>query len=425
MVTRIGSSDPDTLTGSTDDDSLRGKAGDDVLWGLAGHDILEGDSGNDVLHAGPGLDSLYGGSDDDRLEFQDLSGGQAFGGTGLDTLVLTLSTGPSLYLDFRDGTATQSGTVPGTLAFSGVERLVLTSAGDGDTVFGSGGNDVVIFGGRGAEAHGRGGDDLVSYIPSLAAILDGGDGNDTLQVDAGSNVLYFIVDTFAGSVDDGQLSQINGFETYHVTGGSLDDISSFDIGNDTFFGRDGDDTSFGGLGDDSLSGGRQNDSLVGAEGNDWLFGSGQDDILDGGDGDDRLLGGRGQDVIDGGAGRDRIMLYLGNDTVTGGADADRFIFNRNESSVHTLTDFTSGSDRLLIDDRLLQFGPGPGDLDPSRLSYGSASGPQAQFVLVYDAGSDRSSLLWDPNGNMPAGGNYILARFEGQVVLTAFDITIL
>ena len=193
----------------------------------------------------------------------------------------------------------------------------------------------------------------------------------------------------------------------HATGGNFADIAAFLDGNDSFKGLMGADTAFGGLGNDSLTGGVGNDSLVGGAGN------------------DRLAGGPGQDMIFGGDGADRIVLYLGNDTVSGGTGADKFIFNFNQTGLHTVTDFESGTDQLRVNAALLQFGPGSGSLDPTLLSFGSASGPQAQFVLIYDAITDQSTLLWDPNGADPAGGTYALAHFTGQITLQANDIFIL
>lgn len=403
MVIKNGTPGPDTLLGSLDADTLRGQGGDDLLQPLSG------------------LDFAYGGAGNDIIAFVDLSGGQAFGGTGDDTLDLTLGAGPSLFLDFQDGTVTQGG----TLTFTGMNRLVLTSQGDGDTVYGSASNDIITYGGRGGEIHARGGDDTVAYSPSLAATLDGGTGNDTLVVDAGDNVLYFIVDTFANRVDDGQLSRIIGFETYRATGGTFNDIAAVDEGNDLFQGLGGNDTGLGNLGDDTLRGDDGADSLMGADGNDLLQGGTEQDTLIGGLGADTLIGNAGSDVIDGGDGRDRIVLNLGNDTVTGGAGADKFVFNGNQTGYHVFTDFVSGQDQLLFNPVLLQFGPGSGPLDPDLLSIGAASGPQAQFVLTYTSGTNISTLLWDPNGDNPAGGAYALIRFTGEITLTAGDIFIL
>ncbi|MEO8244218.1 MAG: hypothetical protein ABI832_18085 [bacterium] len=239
------------------------------------------------------------------------------------------------------------------------------------------------------------------------------------------NVLYFIVNRPADTVDDGQLSVIRGFETYEAYGGAFNDIASFDRGADMFDGHDGNDTAFGALGYDTLYGGIGADSLNGGNGADLLFGGNQNDTLHGGHGNDTLDGGRGSDVIDGGTGRDRILLFLGDDTVTGGEGNDSFVFNRTQTGVHTITDFTSGADRLMFNDVLLQFGPATGGLDPTRFTIGAAVGSQAQFVLTYDAGADISTLLWDPNGDNPAGGTYAVARFDGQVDIAASDILII
>ncbi|MEO8244217.1 MAG: hypothetical protein ABI832_18080 [bacterium] len=141
MVVKNGTPDPDTLAGSTGDDTLRGRGGDDMLFGGDGNDLIFGGAGHDTVDAGPGTDLIYGDDGDDRLIFSDLSGGEAHGGKGLDTLDLIITSGPGIYLDFRDGSATQSAISPGSLSFSGIERLVVTSSADGDTIFGSAAND--------------------------------------------------------------------------------------------------------------------------------------------------------------------------------------------------------------------------------------------------------------------------------------------
>lgn len=77
-----------------------------------------------------------------------------------------------------------------------------------------------------------------------------------------------------------------------------------------------------------------------------------------------------------------------------------------------------------FNDDLLQFPPPVGALDPSLISYGAASGAQAQFVVVYDSVSDVTRLNWDPNGNDSAGGVYGLATFDGDVDILFTDILI-
>ena len=83
----------------------------------------------------------------------------------------------------------------------------------------------------------KAGNDYVSYFYGGANRLDGGAGEDTLTVVTTDYNLYFIVNVSDGSVDDGQLSIISGFEHYEAIGGNFDDIASFDGGNDSFFAK--------------------------------------------------------------------------------------------------------------------------------------------------------------------------------------------
>lgn len=164
------------------------------------------------------------------------------------------------------------------------------------------------------------------------------------------------------------------------------------------------------------------DYLPGDSGDDRLFGRGDADQLFGGDGGDTLGGGKSDDNVDAGAGDDTILLYLGLDTVTGGDGADRFLFNRNQSGLHTITDFAAGVEQLGFSTELFLMPPAPGPLDPALLSSGAAVGFSAQFVLVYIAANDDTTLLWDDNGANPSGGAYMLCRFAGNPGLTAQDI---
>jgi Ca2+-binding RTX toxin-like protein len=125
-----------------------------------------------------------------------------------------------------------------------------------------------------------GGDDQITIDPSISlpAVIDGGDGDDT------------------------------------ITGGS---------GNDTLRGGPGADALIGGAGNDALDGGLDSDSasvvaggnaLLGGDGNDSILGGGNDDSLDGGSGNDSLTGGAGDDFLDGGPGTNELAAISGSDT---------------------------------------------------------------------------------------------------------------
>ena len=182
----------------------------------------------------------------------------------------------------------------------------------------------------------------------------------------------------------------------------------------------------GGAGAELVKAGGGNDSLWGEADGDTLNGNAGDDAIFGGTGADRLIGARGIDTVWGEDGDDTLVMgYDGDDVVYGGAGADRFVFNQNQTGNHLIMDFEHGLDRLKISQMLLQTPPPTGALDPALVSYGAAVGAEAQFVLTYDAATDTSQLLWDPNGDDPSGGAYALARFDGAVTLTASDITII
>lgn len=90
-----GGSGNDRLGGGQGDDVMRGDAGRDVLFGSAGHDQMSGGDSGDKLVGGSGRDTLWGDTGDDRLNgggWSDLLHGQngddtLSGGQGRDTLI--------------------------------------------------------------------------------------------------------------------------------------------------------------------------------------------------------------------------------------------------------------------------------------------------------------------------------------------------
>lgn len=465
MATIPGSPGPDTLDGTEFDDTITALAGDDVVSALSGNDLIDLDAGDDradggqgddtvnggighdTLYSGGGNDLLIGGDGNDLIEINDLalggvgtaragagddhvrifgsSGGTLQGGTGTDVIEFRATNSQRLTVDLDAGLMTGGSSFFPGVTFISFERLVVTCYGGNDSVLGGALDDHLSVGSGRNSVDAKAGNDRVEYFARDASTLRGGEGEDTLVVGSGSSSLYFIVDGGDGSVDDGSLSDILGFEVFVAYGAAFDDIASLGTGDDAFYGGGGGDTGFGGAGDDSLDGLRGDDSLDGGDGDDLMVSGAGNDTLIGGAGQDRIRGGAGSDSIDAGAGDDRISFFLGNDTVSGGTGADQFIFARNQSGAHTLTDFVSGQDQLHFAGAYLPGSPAPGQLDPALLSFGAASGGAAQAVLSYSAMTDITSLVWDRNGDNPAGGNDLMAQFSGNVMVTVADIFIL
>lgn len=449
MVTRIGTADPERLDGSSSADTLAGLEGDDTLYGFQGDDLLNGGSGNDELYTGDGsdiayggdgddlivggfggIDTLYGGdgndvlmlmeavtagtsvayggSGDDMFTCTSVGDGTVYGGTGIDRLGLFWlvdGTAADIAISGPDRHARAASGLEVT--FTGIEVLTALLGDADDRVIGGAHADQVTVGGGHNAVSLLGGNDTLCYTSDAASTLDGGAGDDLLQVRQSSSPIYFIADGATGVIDDGQLSVIRGFERYQILGTDRADIA------------------FTWTGEDILSGGPGNDTLGGRGGNDSILGGAGDDLLFGGDGNDTIMAGLGADTVDGGAGNDRLLATADGATLTGGADADAFLFRSNQLGRTLITDFESGMDWLSI---LTVFTPGyavSGRLGADRLSVGAASGSQAQFVLVYNSGTDETMLVWDRNGSNPAGGVDAIAFFSGQVTLTASDIILI
>lgn len=440
----LGTVDDDTLYGFDQNDRLTGDAGNDFLNGGTGSDVVFGGAGNDTLIGDLGGDRLYGGDGNDWLQLNDpvYHGGSqgwggngddffgafdtgdvwAYGGGGRDTLGLfwlnNLS-GAGAHIDISTGSGVALSALGNHAYFTSIERLVvLTGPGD-DTLVGRNLDDVIDAGAGANQVDGKAGNDTIGYQLGSANTLDGGLGVDTLVVWAGANPVYFIVDTYDGDVDDGQLSSIHGFERYTVYGGSQADIISMGNSADAAWGYAGQDTLFGMGGKDSLYGGDGDDQLIGGDGADQLNGGRHNDRLEGGAGNDALFGGTQYDELYGGDGNDRLNGGDGTDTLTGGDGADVFRFNTPNPGWDLITDFTTGEDRIeYMAASLGVFAPPLGQLQAEDMPVGGLRTDPGIFVLVYDPITNQTDLQWTDDGH----GTFSLMRFEGNVTLSASDI---
>lgn len=137
--------------------------------------------------------------------------------------------------------------------------------------------------------------------------ISGGDGNDTIQLQAITGVA---VDRCGQTVSS---FPFPGERPAEIDGGD---------GNDTIFGSNLTDAISGGSGNDSIFGQNGDDAISGGDGDDTIDGGDGNDRINAGTGDDQVSGGRGDDVLVGSNGRDTLRGDDGNDRILGGNGID-------------------------------------------------------------------------------------------------------
>jgi Ca2+-binding RTX toxin-like protein len=472
----------DTLSGGAGNDALSGGAGNNRLDGGAGDDSITGGSGNDLILGGEGNDtfamtgnltgedSVDGGAGVDTLQL-------AAGATNLDFLnvfnVEKLALG-------SDGTTTlgsyaqQAGIaqVNGTSgndvinASSYTTGLTVVSAAGNDNLKTGSGNDVFVFSGT-SELNasdtivaGEGQDTIRLDYGTVSTLVanNGTAANVTVTLGVVTGVETIVVNDLASKNQDGAVSitfdasygtntlgESGAANVITIDGSALDYVkaSSGTVTQETLTvnasANAGDDilttlvneaeavNVTGGAGNDSLTGGGAADTLVGGSGNDDLTGNAGADSLSGGAGRDLILGGAGNDIVNGDDNADIIVGGAGADNLTGGAGPDVFgIYAQADSktgSVDTITDFTTGSDRIYIKTAAITSGTvvlkgaaSSFDTAQAMLTAADADGKGAVFV------TDTSTLWVDANNDGTLNANDIQIHLPGVTALTKSDI---
>ncbi len=101
----------------------------------------------------------------------------------------------------------------------------------------------------------------------------------------------------------------------------------------------------------------------------------------------------GRDTLVGTAGNDIITGYQGADTLTGGAGSDQFVYTSMRDGLDTITDFTSGVDKIVFTQLFQSIGI-------SNLNYANAV---AQGYLGFSTNGSNTNVLIDQDG---AGTTY-------------------
>jgi Ca2+-binding RTX toxin-like protein len=217
-------------------------------------------------------------------------------------------------------------------------------------VLGDAGDDAFILTGLiSSTASGGQGSDVVSTAGLVtSSLINGNQGNDTLNINAGAATSSI----FAGIGDDtialtttltSSVAQANeGTDTITIAAGTS-------ISGSTVNGNDGNDTitvnAIAAFTTSTIFGGAGNDTINAAVSNVGI-------VAQGDDGADSVTGGAGADTIAGGDGNDTITGGNGADSLTGNAGNNRFVFSGAVGSAdinNTITDFRLTGTNNVID----------------------------------------------------------------------------
>jgi serralysin len=127
-----------------------------------------------------------------------------------------------------------------------------------------------------------------------------------------------------------------------------------------------------------------------------------------------MWGNDGVNVLDGRLGAD---ILHGN----GGADAFAFTTALGGGNVDTITDFTSGTDRIALDDAVFTAIGGLGGLNANAFFAGTAA-HDADDRIIYDSAT--GNLFYDADGN-GAGAAVLFANLQTHPVIAASDFQVI
>ncbi|MFN7247659.1 MAG: M10 family metallopeptidase C-terminal domain-containing protein [Microcystis sp.] len=141
------------------------------------------------------------------------------------------------------------------------------------------------------------------------------------------------------------------------------------------------------------------ENIIGDSGNDRLTGNSLNNTLTGGGGNDQLTGQDGNDSLIGG---------FGDDLLTGGNGSDNFIFNSSNLGIDTISDFTSGSDKIALSKAIftaLQSSIGNGFSQPAEFASVADDDLVAtsSAFIVYSTSS--GSIYYNQNGSAAGLGS--------------------
>jgi Ca2+-binding RTX toxin-like protein len=434
-------------------------------WSLAANSFIDGDAGDILSYTAKLADgaalptwltfdaatqTLSGTPDNNQVGSIDIKivATDAAGSTAEDVFSITVhntNDAPILVAGLSD----QAVTVGTTLNFA----LPVGAFSDVDA------GDVLSYGATLAN-----GDALPSWL-SFDSTTKTFTGQPTLSNSGSIEVKVLVSDAAGAQVSDNfiilvnnSFNNIRGNATNNRLSGTAkaDYIQGFD-GDDLLYGLGGNDYLDGGAGNDYLEGGAGADTLVGGAGNDTYFLIDNDVIIEAADGgidlvlskinytlganlenltlssnatgtgndaDNRITAGAGKNTLFGGAGNDYLEGGNGNDVMNGGAGVDTFVLNAPKSGVDTLSDFTTGIDKISIAANLYGGGLVAGDaLVSNQLLIGTGSKATTttqRFIYKNTTGE----LFFDGDGSLGQLSAQKIAIFSNLSSLSTSDFLV-
>lgn len=324
-------------------------------------------------------------------------------------------------------------------------KNILPGTGGDDHLFGLAGNDTLsafagndlLDGGQGSDKMSGGiGDDIYVVDASGDKVIENaGEGTDTVQTTLAKYTLGKNIENL--TFTDGA--------AHKGAGNVLDNHIIAGAGNDLLDGKAGADTMEGGAGDDLYYVDNVGDGIV------ELTGGGTDSVIatvsyvlsnnvenltlksgklaldaTGNASDNVLIGNSNANVVSGVDGNDTLYGGKGNDTLTGGAGADSFVFDTApsaRSNLDTVTDFVSGTDRLVLDQSVFKGFAAVGAIAAEAFWSGDGvnTAHDANDRLIYN--TSNGTLWYDADGN-GKGKAIESAELAGHPMLDFADILI-
>jgi Ca2+-binding RTX toxin-like protein len=151
-----------------------------------------------------------------------------------------------------------------------------------------------------------------------------------------------------------------------------------------------------------------------------IWGTTKGDVLRGDAGNNLFLGKNGSDKLSGDDGADTLDGGAGKDTMTGGSGADIFIFSTKNGGADTITDFTTGTDKIHLEGSLFGHGSATGAISAGTFvtsTTNAALDSNDRFIFRTTDGT----LWYDRDGS---GGKaaVMVANLQDDAVLVVDDL---